>query len=368
MPRRAPEPMGPAGGPEERGVDRCGFVIIGAGNIAQAHVEAIAQLEDAYVVGVTSATPAKARRFAERYGVRAYGDLADALADDEVRAVSVCTPSGAHLQSAVAAAEAGRHVVVEKPLEVTSARARAIVEAADRAGVKLATIFMGRFSDAAQRLKAAIDAGRLGRLLQADADLKWYRSQAYYDSAAWRGTWALDGGGALINQGIHQLDLLLWLAGPVDEAFAYAGTLNHERLEVEDTLVAVLRYRSGALGTFTAATSLYPGRPKGLDVHGTEGSVGLRDDEIVTWEVGGSSEQEREALLRSTVGRVSGTFSDPMAMSFENHRRQLEDFVRAIGEDRPPLVDGREGLRSVELVEAIYRSVRERRPVSPGEA
>ncbi len=347
-------------------MDRCGFVIVGVGNIAQAHVEAIGQLEHAYVVGVTSATAAKAQSFAERYGVRAYADLAEALADDEVRAVSVCTPSGAHRESALAAAEAGRHVVVEKPLEVTSERAKAIIEATDRAGVKLATVFMGRFSDANRRLKQAVEEGRLGRPLQADGYVKWYRSQEYYDSADWRGTWALDGGGALMNQGIHQLDLLLWLMGPVDEAFAYAATLNHERLEVEDTLVAVMRYRNGALGTFTAATSLYPGRPKQLDVHGTEGSVSIRDDEIVTWEVGGLSEEEREAVLRSTSGRVSGTFADPMAMSFENHRRQLEDFVQAIAEDRPPLVDGREGLRSVELVEAIYRSAREGRPVAPG--
>ncbi len=342
---------------------RIGFAIVGTGNIAQAHVEAIGQLDDAFVVGVTGSTPAQARGFAERYGLALYPDLEAVLADEQVRAVSVCTPSGVHLESAVAAAAAGRHVVVEKPLEITSERAQAIVDAAADHGVKLATIFMGRFSDAHQRLKQAVDAGRLGRLLQADGYVKWYRSQAYYDSADWRGTWALDGGGALMNQGIHQLDLLLWLMGPVDEVFAYAATLNHERLEVEDTLVAVLRYRNGALGTFTAATSLFPGRPKLLDIHGSAGSVSIRDDEIVSWEVPDVSDEERAAVLRSTEGHVSGTFADPMAMSFENHRRQLEDFVRAIQEDRPPQVDGREGLRSVALVEAIYRSAREGRPV-----
>ena len=342
---------------------RYGFAIVGTGNIAAAHVEAVQLLPNAHVAGVTSQNPREARRFADAHGVRAYGDLAEALADDAVQVVTVCTPSGAHLEPAVAAAAAGRHVVVEKPLEVTSERARAIIDATDRAGVKLATIFMGRFADAHRHLKEAIDAGRFGRLLQADGFVKWYRSQAYYDSAAWRGTWALDGGGALMNQGIHQIDLLLWLMGPVDEVFAYAETLNHERLEVEDTLVAVMRYRNGALGTFAAATSLYPGRPKALDVHGTSGTVTIRDDRIVAWDLPDATDEERAAVAASASGAASGTFADPMAMSFENHRRQLEDFVHALETDGTPAIDGPEGLRSLELVEAIYRSVREGRPV-----
>jgi UDP-N-acetyl-2-amino-2-deoxyglucuronate dehydrogenase len=255
-------------------------------------------------------------------------------------------------------------VVIEKPLEVTAARAKEIIDAADEAGVKLATIFMMRFSDAHRHLKTLVDEGRLGRLLQADAFVKWYRTQAYYDSADWRGTWALDGGGALMNQAIHQLDLLLWLAGPVREVFAYADTLNHERLEVEDTLVAVLRYCSGALGTLTASTSLYPGRPKLLELHGSQGLVSVRDDEFVAYEVPGASPEERDTILRGTAGSASGTFADPMAMSFEQHRRQLEDFLAAIEEDRAPFVDGREGLRSVEVVEAIYASVRSGAPVA----
>lgn len=335
-----------------------GFAVVGTGAIARAHVEAIALLPNAFVAGVTSHAPERAKVFAQEHGVRAYADLAEALADDDVRIVSVCTPSGAHLEPAVAAAEAGRHVVVEKPLEVTTERAQAIVDAADRAGVHLATIFMSRFSDAHVRVKEAIDAGRLGRLLQGDAFVKWYRSQAYYDSAAWRGTWALDGGGALMNQAIHQLDLLLWLMGPIDEVFAFADTLAHERLEVEDTLVATLRYRSGALGTLTAATSLRPGRPKLLELHGSEGAITVRDDAIVEWDLPDVDDAERAAVASASAA-PSGTFADPMAMSFENHRRQLEDVVRAIDTGGRPLVDGREGLRSVAVVEAIYRSVRE---------
>ena len=346
-------------------MQRYGFAIVGTGNIAQAHVDAVERLPNAFVAGVTSHTPEKARAFAERYGLRTYADLDDALADDAVQVVCVCTPSGAHQEPAVRAAEAGRHVVVEKPLEISSERAQRIIDAADRAGVTLATIFMGRYADANQRLKDIVTSGRLGRLLQADASVKWFRSQAYYDSAAWRGTWALDGGGALMNQAIHQLDLLLWLLGPVDEVFAYAATLNHERLEVEDTLVAALRYGNGALGTFTAATSLFPGRPKTLDLHGSNGAISVRDEEIVGIDVPDLTDDERATWSGATTSSASGTFADPMAMSFENHRRQLADVLRAIDEGTAPLVDGREGLRSVALVEAIYRSAREGQPIKP---
>ncbi|CAN5820913.1 Gfo/Idh/MocA family oxidoreductase [soil metagenome] len=342
----------------EAAMSRYGFVVVGTGNIARAHVEAIGLLPNAFVAGVTSHTPERARAFAKEYDVRAYADLAEALADDDVQVVSVCTPSGAHLEPAVAAAEAGRHVVVEKPLEISTERARTIVDAAERAGVQLATIFMSRFSDAHVRVKEAIDAGRLGRPLQGDAFVKWYRSQAYYDSADWRGTWALDGGGALMNQAIHQLDLLLWLMGPIDEVFAFGDTLAHDRLEVEDTLVAALRYRSGALGTLTAATSLRPGQPKLLELHGAHGTIAVRDDAIVSWDLLDVSDAEREDVTNASAA-PSGTFADPMAMSFENHRRQFEDFVRALDTGSSPLVDGREGLRSVSVVEAIYRSVRE---------
>jgi len=340
-----------------------GVAVVGAGNIAAAHVDAVSRLPNARLVGVASRTHERARAFAQLHGTEAYAGLDALLADDAVDVVAVCTPSGAHLEPAVAAARAGKHVVVEKPLEVTRQRARAIVDAADDAGVRLATIFMSRFADANVALKQAVEAGTLGRLVQGDAYVKWYRSQAYYDSADWRGTWRLDGGGALMNQAIHQVDLLLWLMGPVEEVFAYAATATHQRLEVEDTLVAALRYRSGALGQIAAATSLWPGRPKELDLHGELGSVTVRDDALVRWDVRDTDEEEAARLLRRYGSVVTGGAADPMAISFENHRRQYADLLAAIDEGRPPSVDGREGLRSVELIEAIYRSVREGRPI-----
>ncbi|MDZ7706282.1 MAG: Gfo/Idh/MocA family oxidoreductase [Trueperaceae bacterium] len=343
-----------------------GVAVVGAGNIAAAHVDAVSRLPNAHLVGVASRTHDSARAFADEHGTEAYPDLDTLLADDAVDVVAVCTPSGAHMEPAVAAARAGKHVVVEKPLEVTSERARAIIDAADEAGVRLATIFMSRFADANVALKQAVDAGTLGRVIQADAYVKWFRSQAYYDSADWRGTWRLDGGGALMNQAIHQVDLLLWLMGPVEEVFAYAATKAHERLEVEDTLVAVLRYRNGALGHISAATSLWPGRAKELDVHGELGVATVRDDALVRWELQGASDEASAEMLSRFGSSETGGAADPMAISFENHRRQYADVLAAIDEGRAPSVDGHEGLRSVELIEAIYRSVREGRPVRPG--
>ena len=340
-----------------------GFAVVGTGNIAQAHIDAVQKLPNARLVGVTSRSLDKAGEVAREHGVKLYPDMDSLLQDEAVEVVTVCTPSGAHLEPAVAAAKAGRHVMVEKPLEVTAQRAQEIIDAAETAGVKLATIFMSRFADAHVKLKKALEGGELGRLLQGDAYVKWYRSQGYYDSGDWRGTWRLDGGGALMNQAIHQVDVLLWLMGPVEEVFAYAGTLNHQGLEVEDTLVAVLRYQSGALGTISAATSLYPGQPKVLELHGTKGTVRVKDDALDLWRLEGVSEARQREIIGHDQKEASGTFADPMAMSFENHRRQFEDFLRAIDTDTTPLVDGHEGLRSVELVRAIYRSAQTGKPV-----
>ena len=344
---------------------RYGVALVGAGNIAPAHIDAVAADERARLLGITAADAAQARALAARHGVRHYPDVAAIAADPDVDLVAICTPSGAHLEPATAVIRAGKHVVVEKPLEVSSERARALVKEADAAGVTLSTVFNSRFGDANAFVRRAVTEGRLGRMVQGDAYVKWFRDQAYYDSADWRGTFRLDGGGALMNQAIHHLDLLLWIMGPVREVFAYADTLTHQGLEVEDTLVAVMRYRNGALGTFTAATSLFPGRPKALDLHGSRGAISVRDEAIVSCELADLTDEERAAMPGTTAGSTSGTFADPMAMSFENHRRQLEDFLRAIDEGTAPLVDGREGLRSVALVEAIYRSVREGRPVAP---
>ena len=346
-----------------------GVAVVGAGNIAAAHIDAVTRLPNARVAGIASRTADKARALATKHGLKAFDSVEAAVADPSVDVVAVCTPSGAHLEPALLAIAAGKHVVVEKPIEVTSARAKRLIDAAEAAGVTLATIFMSRFANANAFVKRAVDEGRLGRLVQGDAYVKWFRDQAYYDSGAWRGTVRLDGGGALMNQAIHQVDLLLWIMGPVREVFAYADTLTHERLEVEDTLVAVLRYENGALGQLSAATSLWPGRPKALHVHGENGAAIVEDDLMVDWRTRAGGDDERaDVLARLGPGGAGGTggSADPMAISFENHRRQYEDLFEALDTGRPPAIDGREGIRSVALIEAIYRSVKERRPVEVG--
>lgn len=339
--------------------------IVGAGNIAAAHADAARKAAGARLVGVASRREESAAALGAKLGIRAFRSVDELMADPEVDVVAICTPSGAHLEPALQAIAAGKHVLVEKPLEVTVARAEEIVAAASEAGVSLATIFMSRFAKANAFVKEAAASGRLGRLVQGNASVPWFRSQEYYDSGAWRGTKALDGGGALMNQAIHQLDLLLWVMGPVAEVSAYSATLAHERIEVEDTLVAVLRFASGALGQLSAATSLWPGRAKSLEIYGLDGFAAVEDDVLVEWRNRADDDAARAEVLATYGGAATGGSSDPMAISFDNHRLQYEEFLGSIASGVPSLLGGREGVKAIALIEAIYRSAAEGRPVVP---
>jgi UDP-N-acetyl-2-amino-2-deoxyglucuronate dehydrogenase len=281
-----------------------------------------------------------------------------------VDAVVITTPSGAHLEPAVTAAAAGKHVVVEKPLEITEERCDRITEACDRHGVKLCTIFPSRFADSSVTLKAAVDAGRFGRLTLGETTCKWWRSQAYYDDGGWKGTQALDGGGALMNQAIHSVDLLLWMMGDAASVVGFTATLAHERIEVEDTAVAAVRFKSGALGVIQATTSVHPGYPKTIAVHGDKGSAVIEQEDVLRWDFAPPLPADEGVKTRfaAKVG-ASGGAADPKAISHEGHRRQLADFVAAIRDDRPPAVDGREGRKAVALIRAIYESNRTGRAV-----
>lgn len=338
--------------------EKYGVLVVGAGNISAAHIFAIEGLPNARLIGIVGRSPERVGELARKHGVPSFESLEDAVARPDVDIVSICTPSGAHLEPALTAIAAGKHVMVEKPIEITVERSRRLIEAAKAAGVVVGAIFMSRYAPANAFAKQAIEEGRLGRLLQVDGYVKWWRDQDYYDSGAWRGTLDLDGGGALMNQGIHQVDILQWLAGPVVEVFAYGGTLNHERLEVEDTLVGVLRYENGAYGQLSTATSLWPGSPKSLHVHGTEGFLKIEDDMLVDWRTRLGGDAERDELLATYGGAGQGGSSDPMAISFQNHLLQYQDFLAALESGRPPAIDGREGLKAVELVEAFYASMR----------
>src|SRR5262249_19919096 len=276
------------------------------------------------------------------------------------------TPSGAHMDSAVAAAEAGKHVVVEKPLEITAERCDHIINACERGGVKLCTIFPSRFGDANRALKEAIEAGRFGRPTLGQTTCKWWRSQEYYDKGGWRGTWALDGGGALMNQAIHNVDLLLWMMGPVTHITGYTATLAHERIEVEDTAVACLRFASGALGVIQATTSVHPGYPKTVAVHGDRGTAVIEQDDVLRWDFTPETPEDRAVKERFAhkVG-ASGGASDPAAISHVGHARQLGDFVHAIRTNTAPKVDGREGRKAVASICAIYEAARTGQTTTP---
>jgi UDP-N-acetyl-2-amino-2-deoxyglucuronate dehydrogenase len=348
------------------GGDSFGFCLVGCGMIARFHARALAEIPGTGVTALVSRNLDNARKLATdlHLDCPAYTDLAPALARSDVNAVIVTTPSGAHLEPAVAAANAGKHVVVEKPLEITAERCDRIIEACDRNGVKLCTIFPSRFGDANQALKAAVDGGRFGRLTLAETTCKWWRPQSYYDQGGWKGTQALDGGGALMNQAIHNVDLLLWLMGPVTHVTGFTAMLAHERIEVEDTAVACLRFASGALGVIQATTSVHPGLPKTIAVHGDRGTAVVEQDDVLRWDFTPETAEDR-AVKKRFAGKVgaSGGASDPAAISHQGHARQLADFVQAVRAGGAPQVDGREGRRSVEVIEAVYRSARTGRTV-----
>ncbi|MDQ3329174.1 MAG: Gfo/Idh/MocA family oxidoreductase [Planctomycetota bacterium] len=334
-----------------------GFAVVGCGMIANFHAKAIAEIAGARLVACFDKRPEGADKFAASVGCKPYHRMEDMLADPEVHVVNICTPSGAHMDPAIAAARAGKHVVVEKPLEITLKRCDAIIDACNRARVKLATIMPSRFSGANVALKAAIDGGRFGKLTLGDTYVKWWRTQQYYDSGGWRGTWALDGGGAYMNQAIHNVDLIYWLMGDVAEVAAITDTLAHERIEVEDTGVAAIRFANGAIGTIAATTSAFPGLLKRTEIHGDKGSAIVEQDSIKLWQFA-EAVADDDALLAKygESSATSGGAGDPSAISHLGHRLQFEDLIEAIATGREPLVDGRQGRKSVEIILAIYQS------------
>jgi predicted dehydrogenase len=343
-----------------------GFAIVGCGMIARFHARALAEVPDSRLVALVSRQEANARKLAQDLGLQCdvYADLAPVLSRRDVNVIIVTTPSGAHMEPAVAAARAGKHVVVEKPLEITLERCDRIIEACSANRVQLCTIFPSRFGEANQALKAAVSSGRFGRLTLGETTCKWWRPQSYYDEGGWKGTRALDGGGALMNQAIHNVDLLLWLMGPVTHINGFTATLAHERIEVEDTAVACLRFANGALGVIQATTSVHPGLPKTVAIHGDRGTAVIEQDDVLRWELSPETAEDRALRERfSQKTGASGGSSNPAAISHVGHARQLADFVQAIRAGRPPLVDGREGRRAVEIILGIYRSAETSRTV-----
>lgn len=329
-----------------------GFGIIGTGAVAHLHAQAVSALKGAELVGVYGNLPDSCRDFAARYGCRAYGSAEEMRDDPGVEFVCICTPSGSHLEPALMMAEGKKNLIIEKPLEVTPERCDRIIEACDREGVLLSGVFQTRFHPVLGELKKALEKGLFGTVSLCSGYVKWFREQEYYDASDWRGTWALDGGGALMNQSIHVVDLLLWLMGPVKELKAFGGTLSHRNIEVEDTLTGILRFDNGALGTIESTTGAWPGSFKKVEICGDRGHVIIEENRIVRWEFADRTPEPESP----EEGDEGGGVKDPMDIGYAAHMKQIEDCIRAAGEGREPEVGGREAKRAVQLVMDLYRA------------
>lgn len=347
-----------------------GIGIVGCGMISRFHLRALQDIPGTRPVAFFDQVPAAAQKLQkevqEQHGITCDIPASlDALCKHkDVNIVIITTPSGNHMEPAVAAASAGKHVVVEKPMEITLERCDAIINACDKNNVKLCTIFPSRFGDANVELKKAITTGRFGRLTLGETTCKWWREQSYYDQGGWRGTWALDGGGAFMNQAIHNVDLLLWMMGDAELIFGFTSLLAHERIEVEDTGVCCIKFKSGALGVIQATTSIWPGYPKTIAIHGDQGSAVIEQDDLLRWDFK-TPKPEDDAIRTRFSQKVgaSGGSSNPAAISHEGHARQLKDFIQAIQQNRAPAVDGREGRKAVQAIVGIYTSNKTGKPV-----
>jgi UDP-N-acetyl-2-amino-2-deoxyglucuronate dehydrogenase len=342
--------------------EQIGIGIIGAGNIALIHAQAIAALgpqANVRLRAVLGKSRERAEKLAGQFGATAFTEAAAMLERPDIQLVTICTPSGTHADLGLQAAAAGKHVIVEKPIDVTMERARALVVGCEQHRVRLGVIFQSRFLPAVTLIKQAIERGRLGKLYVVDAYVKWFRNRAYYQAAAWRGTKALDGGGALINQGIHTVDLAQHFAGPAASIYGIAERKHHPYIEGEDTALALVKYRGGAAGVIEATTSLAPGFSRRVEVHGEKGSIVLDGNDITAWQLEGQGDDECEATLarlRMEKKDTSDGASNPMNLDITAHQRQLEDFVGAVRDGRAPAVDGREALKALEIVLGVYRS------------
>jgi predicted dehydrogenase len=363
------------------------FALVGCGAIAPTQAHALQDLPGlALLTHCVDLDSSRAEAFAAKFSLKV-ATWAAVLADPAIDAVAICTPSGHHGSLAAEALRAGKHVIIEKPLEVSVAACDALLAVQRTSGRHLAVISQHRFDPASQTVRRLLDQKAFGRLIAADVRVPWYRTQEYYDSGDWRGTWALDGGGCLMNQGVHTVDLMLWLCGPVREVYARTATAAHERIEVEDLVCATLSFTSGAIGTLFASTAAYPGFPVSLAIHGTKGSAVIEGDELKTLAImgretitgpaasahamqvatGGTKSAVKHAASAAPPTTPSATpgSAAPAAWKWgDAHRAQFADFITAIREKRPALVEGQAGRDAVALILALYESARTGLPVS----
>jgi UDP-N-acetyl-2-amino-2-deoxyglucuronate dehydrogenase len=327
--------------------------IIGGGGISETHARAAREIAGVEIAAIVGDNQQKIARLQELYGGATYSEFSEFIEHKPMDMVIIGSPSALHARQGIAAARHGLHVLTEKPIDVTTEQADLLIEECERAGVKLGVCFQDRFAPGIRHLKQLIGEGKLGKPVMISGRVKWYRPPEYYNNSRWRGRRELDGGGALMNQGIHTVDLLIWLMGDVERVYARTTTALHD-IEVEDTAVATLEFANGALGTLEVATSVYPGYQRRLELTGSEGTIILEHDRIISADL-------RTPLAEPPAPAVEDTnASDTSAIVSDigGHRRILEDFLHAIKTNSTPRCDGREGRRSVALVQAIYESAR----------
>jgi UDP-N-acetyl-2-amino-2-deoxyglucuronate dehydrogenase len=334
------------------------FGIIGGGGISATHARAVSEVDGANITAFFGNNQEKVSKLASTFDAPAYSDFTAFLSHKPMDAVMIGSPSGCHADEGIAAAQHGLHVLVEKPIDVTVDQADALIAECERAGVKLAVCYQDRMAVSSGRLKTVIDEGQLGKPILVSARVKWYRPPEYYSDSRWRGKLKLDGGGALMNQGIHTVDLLLWLLGDVDRVYAKAVTALHQ-IESEDTLVATLEFANGAIGTLEATTSAYPGYDRRIEITGSEGTVIFEHDRIIAADL----RAPVKGLLFGERRDTNRSANSPIVSDVSGHKRIITDFIQAVANNSTPRCDGAEGRRSVALVEAIYQSARLNQPV-----
>ena len=342
-------------------MDTIRHAVVGCGVIGPLHADSIAKLDGSTLAVCCDVVAERAQAMAEKHGAEAATDFAAVLGRDDIDLVHICTPSGLHADMAVEALAAGKHVITEKPMDITVAACQKLIDAAAESDRKVTCIFQNRFLFPTQKVKEAVSSGLLGKLNMGDAYIKWYRTQGYYDSGDWRATWGLDGGGCLMNQGVHYVDLLQWYMGEVESVYAICDTLSHD-IEVEDVAAAVLRFRSGAIGVIEGSTSATPGLDWRIELHGDQGSVSLRNGKIDQWRFL-DKELDRKPPTDAASEQLKAAGADPTSLPAQAHELQIELMCRALRTGGEVPVPVKEARNAVEIINAIYESSRRNEPV-----
>ncbi len=336
------------------------FGIIGAGLIADFHAKAISSLENANLVGICGTNLEKTQKLAQKYGCRVFSSHSEMLRSAGIDIVTIATPSGAHMEPAIEAAHFGKHVICEKPLEISLERIDKMIDAHAAAGTKIGGIFNFRYHETLKYLKSALDNGRFGRVTFAAIHVPWWRNDSYYKDS-WHGTLKLDGGGALMNQSIHMVDILQYLMGPVESLYGYTAALGHD-IEAEDTAAAVLRFKNRALGTIYGTTASFPGQFRSIEITGTKGTVIQVENSFKVWQFADEIEGDKEVIKKFGLIEGGGGVSDPGAIPFEPHARNITAFIESVEKGINFEINGLEARKAVEIVLAVYKSAGEGKP------